>query len=311
MNYTMADLRIAAESAARSGLMPQDVKGIDAAFYIMASGIELGLQPMLSLRTLRLVKGRISIAAETMLALAIARGVSVDWKQADDTAAILTMTRAGHAPYTSTFTADDARKAGLGGDNWNKYRPAMLRARAISAGVRAYCPDVVSGLYTPEEVESFDDAPRTVQIEARQPSPAIENRPEPMQIEARPADAKPERTLDELRTAAVDALAAAGILPLFMQNTHRPASEWTRTDITNAGAALRRFNSRTDTEKALDKRIALTLSRIATAGIAVDDVETQHGPFQAWSHDVLTKITASLPAADEAATDNTATTETA
>lgn len=204
MNYTMADLRMAAESAARSGLMPQDVKGVDAAFYIMASGIELGLQPMLALRTLRLVKGRISIAAETMLALAIARGVMIEWRQADDSAAILTMTRSGQAPYTSTFTAEDAKRAGLGGDNWAKYRPAMLRARAISAGVRAYCPDVVSGLYTPEEVESFDDAPRTVQIEARQPSPAIENRPTTLAIGARPADAKPTDTQAKIRAAVVE-----------------------------------------------------------------------------------------------------------
>ena len=303
MNYTMADLRIAAESAARSGLMPQDVKGVDAAFYIMASGIELGLQPMLSLRTLRLVKGRISIAAETMLALAIARGVSVDWKQADDTAAILTMTRSGHTPYTSTFTADDARKAGLGGDNWNKYRPAMLRARAISAGVRAYCPDVVSGLYTPEEVESFDDTPRTVQIEAR---------PAAMQIEARPADAEP--TPQQLK--ALEAVRAEGLTAIVDERHTLDPVVWTRADllaiskliadhratkqIAAESATVAREDAASEARPATPaelfrRRVEKRIAECIAAGVMDATIE-KHGDPDRWDHGTLTAIKAELAA---------------
>ena len=295
MNYSMADLRMAAESAARSGLMPQDVKGVDAAFYIMASGIELGLQPMLALRTLRLVKGRISIAAETMLALAIARGVTIEWKQADDGAAILTMTRSGHAPYTSTFTADDAKRAGLGGDNWSKYRPAMLRARAISAGVRAYCPDVVSGLYTPEEVESFDDSPRTVQIEAR---------PAAVQIEARPADAEPSAQQIKIRDAVVD----LGLESIVDERWGMDCVTWTTGQMREIGTLTRdtRETRRLAAEAAAEpapkspadqfadrrrKRVAECIA----AGVMDATIE-KHGDPDRWDHGTLTTIKAELAA---------------
>ena len=305
MNYTMADLRIAAESAARSGLMPQDVKGVDAAFYIMASGIELGLQPMLALRTLRLVKGRISIAAETMLALAIARGITIEWKQADDNAAILTMTRSGHAPYTSTFTAEDAKRAGLGGDNWAKYRPAMLRARAISAGVRAYCPDVVSGLYTPEEVESFDDAPRTVQIEAR---------PAPMQIEARSADATPNDTQRKIRAAVVE----LGLESIVEERWGMDCVTWTAATMREIGtltrdtretrkaaadaaaATVAREDAAAETRPATPaelfrRRVEKRLAECIAAGVMDATIE-RHGDPDRWTHDTLTAIKDELAA---------------
>jgi hypothetical protein len=272
--------------------MPQDVKGVDAAFYIMASGIELGLQPMLALRTLRLVKGRISIAAETMLALAIARGVTIEWKQADDGAAILTMTRSGHAPYTSTFTADDAKRAGLGGDNWSKYRPAMLRARAISAGVRAYCPDVVSGLYTPEEVESFDDAPRTVQIEAR---------PAAVQIEARPADAEP--TAQQLK--ALEAVHAEGLTAIVDERHGLDPVVWTRSDLLSISQMIRDHRAtkqiaaepapeRTPSDQFADRRRKRVAECIA-AGV-MDAMLEKHGDPDRWDHGTLTTIKAELAA---------------
>jgi hypothetical protein len=284
--------------------MPQDVKGVDAAFYIMASGIELGLQPMLSLRTLRLVKGRLSIAAETMLALAIARGVSVHWKQADDSAAILTMTRAGHAPYTSTFTAADARKAGLGGDNWTRYPAAMLRARAISAGVRAYCPDVVSGLYTPEEVESFDDAPRTVQIEARQPSPAIENRPAPLAIEARPADAEPNDIQRKVHASVAD----LGIESIVEERWGMDCVTWTRPMCIEIGTLCRdtRETRKAAAEAAAEpapkspadvfaERRRKRVAECIAAGVMDATIE-KHGDPDRWTHDTLTTIKAELAA---------------
>lgn len=118
-------------------------------------------------------------------------------------------------------------------------------------------------------------------------------------VATKPADTKPaERSIDELRTAAVDALTSRGILPLFLQHTPRAASEWSRADITNAGGAVRRFDARTPTEQAFDKRLSLTLARIHAAGIPVEEVEQTRGPFGQWSHDDMTKITDSLPAAD-------------
>jgi hypothetical protein len=52
------------------------------------------------------------------------------------------------------FTMEEAKQAGVAGkDNWRKYPKAMLFARALSAGVRAHCPDVsVCPVYVPEEL---------------------------------------------------------------------------------------------------------------------------------------------------------------
>ena len=52
----------------------------------------------------------------------------------------------------SEFTIDDARKAGV--KNLDKFARNMLFARAMSNGIRWFCPDVFSGnvTYTPEEL---------------------------------------------------------------------------------------------------------------------------------------------------------------
>jgi len=60
----------------------------------------------------------------------------------------------GKESGSSTFTMADAKAAGLGGVNWQKYPRNMLFARAISNGVKWHCPDVMSGMpvYTPDEL---------------------------------------------------------------------------------------------------------------------------------------------------------------
>jgi hypothetical protein len=55
-----------------------------------------------------------------------------------------------------TYAIEDAERAGLvkEGSSWVKYPQNMLFARAISSGVRLYCPDVFNGnlVYVPEEM---------------------------------------------------------------------------------------------------------------------------------------------------------------
>ena len=60
---------------------------------------------------------------------------------------------------TSAFSIDDAKKAGLAGDNWRKYPRNMLFARAMSNGVKWYCPNVFGGpVYSPDELGATIDA---------------------------------------------------------------------------------------------------------------------------------------------------------
>jgi hypothetical protein len=61
---------------------------------------------------------------------------------------------------TTTFSMDDARRAGLGGQNWKKYPRAMLFARAISAGYREHCPDALGAAPVYVEAMGETEIPR-------------------------------------------------------------------------------------------------------------------------------------------------------
>jgi hypothetical protein len=58
----------------------------------------------------------------------------------------------------------------------------MLRARCVSAAVRAFCPDVIGGggLYTPEEAADIEPAPaRVTRAEVVEPEPESVGTPAP------------------------------------------------------------------------------------------------------------------------------------
>ena len=56
----------------------------------------------------------------------------------------------------SCFTIDDAVKAGLADrDVWKKYPRRMLKHRCLSYGLKDMFPDLLAGLYDPEEMESI------------------------------------------------------------------------------------------------------------------------------------------------------------
>lgn len=121
-------------------------------------------------RTYHLIQGQISMRADAMLAGFRQRGGKVIWKQFDAKAAIATWKYDGNEVEIS-YTLDDAKQAGLwpakAGTGWSKDPAAMLRARCISKAVRMLSPEVVMGVYTPEEVSDFnqpDKAPQQANV---------------------------------------------------------------------------------------------------------------------------------------------------
>ena len=54
----------------------------------------------------------------------------------------------------SSFTADDAKAAQLGGENYKKFPRNMYFSRALTNGARWYTPEVFGGsaIYTPDEL---------------------------------------------------------------------------------------------------------------------------------------------------------------
>ena len=158
---SMPDVFRLADSLAQSrGFVPSTYLGQPHAIAAcILTGAELGMGPMESLREIHVVNGRPTLSSGAMLARAIRAGVRVEWLESTDTVATLRLTR-DDVQHEETWTIEGARKAGLAGKSgpWQTYPKAMLRARCISAAVRAFAPDVIGGggLYVPEEAESID-----------------------------------------------------------------------------------------------------------------------------------------------------------
>jgi hypothetical protein len=69
----------------------------------------------------------------------------------------------GQSIGTSSFTIEDAKKAGT--KNLDKFPRNMLFARAMSNGVRWFCPDIYEGpVYVPEEMESITEDVQAVEV---------------------------------------------------------------------------------------------------------------------------------------------------
>lgn len=54
---------------------------------------------------------------------------------------------------------EDAKRAGLTGNVWKAYPKAMLRSRAITAGLKSVGWSGAAGFYDPDEAREFSDTP--------------------------------------------------------------------------------------------------------------------------------------------------------
>lgn len=124
---------------------------------IMA-GAELGLAPMSALRSVHIIRGVPKLSADAMVAVVIASGKAQYFEpKGDPTAASATWVtkRVGsEREHSVTWTAEDAKRAGLASDNHRLYPRQMLSARAKSELARSIYPDILAGVYTEEEIPS-------------------------------------------------------------------------------------------------------------------------------------------------------------
>lgn len=169
----LADIeRLAHILADAPGMTPTKLLG--KPFSIVASiltGMELGMGPMESMRSIHSIDGKPTLSSELMLARARRAGAKTFWvKDGRDGVATLSIIAPGDTrEQTFSYTADEAKEAGLlGKDNWKKSRAAMLRARAASAAIRAACPEVLgaSGIYEADSGELTDGMPSGEYIDA-------------------------------------------------------------------------------------------------------------------------------------------------
>jgi hypothetical protein len=121
--------------------------------------------PLWAAPELRMLKGKLYMSAALLRYLADRAGYRIRRADdADDTTctAIVVRKRTGEVVGRSTFTIDDAKRAGLvrQGSNWQSYPGRMLWARASTFAIRDYLPEIGIGLGAEDErFEILGEAP--------------------------------------------------------------------------------------------------------------------------------------------------------
>ena len=115
-------------------------------------GAELGISPFQSMSGVHIIQGKPCIGAGLM-ASKVDQHPAYDYEVLQQTDAVceIKFFKNGKEKGISKFTAEDAKRAGT--QNMQKFPANMLFARAMSNGIKFYCPGVFAGpVYTPEEM---------------------------------------------------------------------------------------------------------------------------------------------------------------
>ncbi len=194
---TIGEAKALAVDAAKTRFFPGLVTP-EAALLVMVTGKDLGLSAAQSLRAFHVIEGRPTLSADGMVAVCLRRSdVCEYFRTAESTpqaCTVETKRRGEPGPRSLTFTLGDAARAGLTGKgNWGKYPAAMLRARARAALARDVYPDLLLGLYDPDELGAETPAPVRVELEAvpvpvETTAPALSQVSEAEQVSARLQD---------------------------------------------------------------------------------------------------------------------------
>ena len=153
------DLQQMATVVAKAGCF--GFKTMEQAAALMLVAQADGLHPAKAATHYHIINGKPSLTADAMLARFQTAGGRVNWDAYSDEGVTGTFSHALGGSVSITWTIARAKKAGVG--NLDKFPAAMLRARCISEGVRTVYPGVIVGMYTPEEVSTFEQPIRTLE----------------------------------------------------------------------------------------------------------------------------------------------------
>ena len=159
------DMMRMGDQLVRTGFLPAHLRNGAQVAAVILTGRELGMDPMRAIRSLQLVKGKVTENADSQLARFKADGGRATFKRLDDEAAELWLRHPNGDEHTESFTLQDARNAGILSEMYKKYPRAMLRSRAITAGLKSVGWDGAVGNYDPEELQGTPLQPEPVSQE--------------------------------------------------------------------------------------------------------------------------------------------------
>ena len=155
-----ADALSIGETFHKSGMF-SDIKSAQQAVVKIMAGAEMGISPFAAMSGIHIIQGKPTIGAGLMAARVKGFG-KYDYRVLEHSEKICSIEYFEKSPTglkslgTSTFTIEDARKAGT--KNIDRFPKNMLFARAMSNGVKWYTPDIYeSPVYVPEEMEAVTE----------------------------------------------------------------------------------------------------------------------------------------------------------
>lgn len=155
------DLYTFAQQAAKTKIIPKAFQNQPDDLYIaLITGMEMGLKPMQSLKSIAVVNGTPTLWGDALVALVQKSESFEDMKTGFDEktqSGYAIVKRKGQSEHESYFSMEDAKKASLlnKGGAWATYpkRMCMLRARAFA--LRDVFADVLGGIQVAEEVQDY------------------------------------------------------------------------------------------------------------------------------------------------------------
>lgn len=155
-----------AEILASSNIVPTQFQGNPANCFI-ALGIakRMNINPFMVMQNVVIVKGRPTWPAQFIIATINSSGrfddiLKFDLKGSGDTLECRAYTsRNGEPLYGPTITMAMAKGEGWlakDGSKWRTMPELMIQYRSASFFGRLYCPDLLNGMYSTEEVEDMD-----------------------------------------------------------------------------------------------------------------------------------------------------------
>jgi hypothetical protein len=224
----MAELRAFAGAAASTGFY--GAKSPEQALLLAMTGKDLGMTYTMALRAFHVVQGKPVLSADGMVAAVLSSGKAKFFRTVEkttDRVTVETQRNGDPTPTSYTYTMADAKAAGLTGkDNWKSHPAAMLAARAKSALARDVYPDVLLGMYDPDEIEGPIQSGAVLTPAA----PA----PEPVRVDAQPLFAAIEAAADAdaLADVSTQIKAATPSLPDTVVKALRAAYGTRKRDLT-------------------------------------------------------------------------------
>lgn len=159
INDPIHAMQVMGEMIAGSGMFgcTKTEQGMVLAMQCLAEG-----KPPLELaKTYHIIEGKLTMRADAMLGRYLTSGGKVKWTERSDKRVAATWICDGNEVEIAV-TIEEMTKNGVAvgnngklKTNWQRFPRQMLTARNVSEAVRLLMPQIVSGIYTPEEVADF------------------------------------------------------------------------------------------------------------------------------------------------------------